>query len=541
MRTAIYARYSSNLQDPRSIEDQVRICQERADREGWTISGVFTDYAISGAVRDRPGLNQLLAHVRGGHTDQVMAEALDRLSRHQGDMSWIYDHVCHAGARIFTLSEGEVAELHIGWVGTQASIFRKNNADKIRRGLSGRVAEGRAAGNIVYGYRKIHRLDSKGEPERGLREPDPEQAAIVRRIIAEYLADDSPLTIARRLNAEGIPSPSGGTWAVSMINGDAKRGNGILCNQIYAGVLVYNRTTMSRDPDTRKRVAQVNPPEKWQRQPVPDLAIVDAETWARVQARKAGTRGLPIVRLKRARKLLSGMVRCGRCGGPMTIRENSSWGCANARTKGTCSNKRKVANEMLQRRVFAGLRTELLSPAAVDRAVARYTAKRKQLVAEAEQLDQRQSKRAAELDKQITNLVTAVASGGDIPELVNALRTARTERAQIDGDRREREAEQMIVMIPAIAQAYRTAVEDVAAVLEGHEQEYAKAQRTLRSLIDHVVVTPASTPRGVEIALVSRLENVIALATGEPANTERTEISLKMVAEEGLEPPTPGL
>lgn len=541
MRTAIYARFSTSLQDLRSIEDQVRICVERADREGWTISGVFTDPAISGAVRDRPGLNQLLEHVKTGQTDQVLAEALDRLSRHQGDMAWLYDHVVHAGARIFTLSEGEVGEMHIGMVGAQASMFRKNNADKIRRGLSGRVAEGRAPGNIVYGYRKVHELDAKGEPIRGLREIDPNQGEIVRRIIAEYLDGDSPLTIARRLNAEGVASPAGGEWAVSAINGDAKRGNGILCNEIYAGVLIYNRTTMSRDPDTRNRLTRLNPVDQWQREPVPHLAIVDAETWARVQARKSGTKGLPIVRLKRPRKLLSGMVHCGLCGAPMVIRDSGMWGCAAARTKGTCTTKRKVGNAQLEQRVIAGLRKDLLSPAMIDAAVSAYTAKRKQLARETAERDRRESARVADLDKQIGNLVTAVATGGDIPELVDALRVARAERNAIDGDRRERGAEQMIILAPAIAKAYRAAIEDLSAVLKDHEREHAAAQRTLRALIDRVIVTPAATPRGVEIELVGRLENVIALATGEPANVDRTDFPLKVVAEEGLEPPTRGL
>ena len=80
MRTAIYARFSTQLQKDSSIEDQVRICTERAEREGWTVTAVFSDYAISGAVRDRPGLNALIEHVRTGGAEQVMAEAIDRLS-----------------------------------------------------------------------------------------------------------------------------------------------------------------------------------------------------------------------------------------------------------------------------------------------------------------------------------------------------------------------------------------------------------------------------------------------------------------------------
>ena len=49
MRTLIYARYSSQLQNSRSIEDQIRVCIERAEQEGWTVIDVFSDAAIGGA------------------------------------------------------------------------------------------------------------------------------------------------------------------------------------------------------------------------------------------------------------------------------------------------------------------------------------------------------------------------------------------------------------------------------------------------------------------------------------------------------------
>ncbi len=40
-RVAIYARFSSALQSEASIEDQLRICRERAEREGWTVTEIF--------------------------------------------------------------------------------------------------------------------------------------------------------------------------------------------------------------------------------------------------------------------------------------------------------------------------------------------------------------------------------------------------------------------------------------------------------------------------------------------------------------------
>lgn len=56
MRAAIYARYSSDLQTDASIEDQIRIVEERAKSEGWTIVNRYTDHGISGASMMRSGI-----------------------------------------------------------------------------------------------------------------------------------------------------------------------------------------------------------------------------------------------------------------------------------------------------------------------------------------------------------------------------------------------------------------------------------------------------------------------------------------------------
>ena len=70
MRAAIYARYSSDLQSAASIDDQVRLCRERALAAGHEIIEVFSDYAISAsALRTRPGMLALMdaARARGEH------------------------------------------------------------------------------------------------------------------------------------------------------------------------------------------------------------------------------------------------------------------------------------------------------------------------------------------------------------------------------------------------------------------------------------------------------------------------------------------
>ena len=55
MRAVIYGRYSSDSQREASIEDQIRRCHALIEKEGWIRTETFTDYAISGAISQRPG------------------------------------------------------------------------------------------------------------------------------------------------------------------------------------------------------------------------------------------------------------------------------------------------------------------------------------------------------------------------------------------------------------------------------------------------------------------------------------------------------
>ena len=105
----VYARYSSDLQREASIEDQIRICRERIEREGWEYFCAYTDRAQSGASALRPAYQKLLEDARRGQFEVVVAEALDRLSRDQEDVAGLLKRLRFAGVRLFTLAEGESA------------------------------------------------------------------------------------------------------------------------------------------------------------------------------------------------------------------------------------------------------------------------------------------------------------------------------------------------------------------------------------------------------------------------------------------------
>ena len=77
-RAALYARYSTDAQREASIDDQVRLCRELAERQSYLIVEVYADHALSGASALRPRYQRLLEDVRAGRFEVVIAEALDR-------------------------------------------------------------------------------------------------------------------------------------------------------------------------------------------------------------------------------------------------------------------------------------------------------------------------------------------------------------------------------------------------------------------------------------------------------------------------------
>ena len=140
MRAVIYARYSSDLQDERSIADQVHLARRYAESRGLAVIAVYQDAAISGASTiNRPGLQRMLVEASASKFDIIVTESLDRLSRGQADIAALYEKLTFNGIRIETLADGAVSEIHVGLKGTMAALFLKDLAQKTLRGQFGRL------------------------------------------------------------------------------------------------------------------------------------------------------------------------------------------------------------------------------------------------------------------------------------------------------------------------------------------------------------------------------------------------------------------
>ena len=545
MRAVIYARYSTDLQREASIEDQIRSCRELIDRSGWAYLHAYADRAISGASSIRPGYQQLLEDARAGAFDIVVAEALDRLSRDQEDIAGLYKQLGFASVKLTTVTEGDITELHVGLKGTMNALFLKDLVVKIRRGQRGRIEQGRSAGNFGYGYDVVREVDARGEPIRGGRCINEHQAAVIRRIFSEFAAGRSPRATAKQLNEQSLPGPSGKSWGPSTIYGNWRRGTGILNNELYRGRLVWNRQRFVRDPDTGKRQARYNPQEAWVAVDVPDLRIVDDDLWQRVKQRQIELRRMAMPQLssrrpadtRRPRYLLSGLVKCGVCGSGYIVVSTTHMACAGARDRGICNNHLRAHRITVERSVLDGLRTHLMRPDLVKAFIHEFNAELNRATATIDREQQLKKQESDTVDRGIREIIEAVKAGFRSPAMAAELATLEARKRDLEAVLKQPPAPRPRIH-PNLADVYRKKVADLHSALN-RDDTRIEAAEILRTLIDEIRLIPEGAQ--LQIELRGDLAAILGFAQKGHPGVRGAGMKIKLVAEEGFEPPTHGL
>ena len=545
MKVAIYARYSSDNQREASIADQFRMCRLHAEKQGWRIVKEYSDHAISGSSLLRPGIQALISDATRGRVDLILAEAMDRLSRDQEDIAGLFKRMSYSDVKMFTLSEGEVSHLHVGLKGTMNALFLKDLADKTRRGQRGRVEAGKSGGGNSYGYDVVKKLDANGEPVRGDRTINEAQAEVVRRIFRDYAAGKSAKTIAFALNRDGIPAPSGGDWGFSTINGNPKRGNGVLNNEMYVGKIVWNRQRFVKDPDTGKRQARPNPESEWVIQEAPELRILDDDLWQAVKARQGenkierddnGDAHVSAINYRRRPKyLFSGLTKCACCGGGYSAISATLIGCSAARNKGTCDNRVNIRRDELESRVLNALRTKLVDPAMFARFCEVFTLEMNRLRMEGRAGIASAEAEIAKIDRELETLLNLILKGS-AADAINAKMVMLEQRKKELALFLAEADEPPPLLHPSMALQYRKRVQQLYEALQAEEEEKrVEAADILRSLVDKIVLTPMDGK--VEIDVQGDLAGILMISaqTKNPALGAGSS-QVKMVAGAGFEP-----
>jgi site-specific DNA recombinase len=477
----------------------------------------------------------MLADAEDHQFDIVIAEDIDRLARGEGDAPKLRQRLEFLGIEIHTCTDGHITKLHAGLKGLMSSLFLDNLVAHTKRGMAGVIRDGRHPGGKIYGYRTM-----SGRP--GELEIVEQEAAIVRRIFERYVAGDTPRQIAGDLNLDRVVPPRGGdTWRASTINGNKRRANGILQSEIYTGVIVWNRLRMLRDPATGRRISRPNDPTEVQRVAAPHLRIITDGTFRAAQARKAERAHVSPSKRKRAKRLLSGLLRCGCCGSGMSVASTSERVrivCTRMHESGTCENRRYYYLDSIERRVVDGLRAKFGTRDAIAYFVDVYNTERKRAskTARRQVLDFQRKLAAAERDlkRAIDMMIRGKISEAEGDQVIPELRRHRDcVKAALESAAKP---PKVVELYPPSVDEYLTAIDKLAEYATGHlrsgDDELA---RCVRKFIDSVTVMPARAGEEPEIKVAGGLASLL------PPESRRSGLPGAVVAGAGIEPATYGL
>lgn len=519
MRAAIYARFSTDLQNEKSTEDQLALCRKFAVARGYTVVAELEDKAKSGAsTHGRQGLEQLLKMAHGGRIDAIIVEALDRLSRDMEDMSGIYKRLSFANVSLIPVDTGHAAgTVEVGLRGLIGQLYREDNVHKIRRGMSGLVRNGLSAGGKIYGY----------EPDRlnkGKLLIKEDEAEIVRRIFEEYVAGRSPRNIAHDLNRDKVPAPRGYRWAASTLNGQADRGAGILRNSIYVGRPTWNKVRMLKNPETGRRISRTNPASEWQTASLPELRLVPDPLWEQVQLKLHARAIIMPAYSRQPKRLLSGLLACGACGSGIAVSGTDKSGkvrvkCSGHTNSRSCPNPRSYYLEKIETMFLDSLAAQLDEPDLLTEYLETYEAERRRLRADIDKKRHKIEGRITEISAEVDRLVDFVAKGvGSAVVWGQKVDELCREKGQLVAELEECEddGKSNVMLHPTVVKEMAKSIVQVRAMLKAHllvgDEPVAQV---IRSAISKVTVVSDPEARdGFHIKVDGRLDAFTTPSSG---------------------------
>ena len=296
---ALYARVSSDRQDvDLSVAAQLRALRDYADKNGYVVVREYVDEAVSGRVDDRPEFNKMIDEARSPRAwfQEVLVWKFSRFTRKREHAVAYKSLLRRRGVRVVSITEhtddtptGNLAE---GIIETVDEFYSEDLATDVRRGMREAASRGFwVSSRTPYGYNRVMVQD--GAKERPRLQPDDVAAPVVRRIFDMAENGMGMLDIARAVNDEDIPSPTGKLWSSTGVNF-------ILRNEVYTGTLVWG--AKSKDEADPVRVEDAFPAI------VPKAQFQSVNKLLRSRASKT-THPRRIA----SSYLLSGLVKCYRC------------------------------------------------------------------------------------------------------------------------------------------------------------------------------------------------------------------------------------
>ncbi|WKN47845.1 recombinase family protein [Nocardioides sp. Arc9.136] len=281
-RAAVYARISSDIEGTGAgVARQVEDCRKLAAGLGWQVAGEYVDNDISAySGKRRPEYERMLADLADGLVDGVLVYHIDRLTRRPIELEEFLGALDRARVRQVKFVTGDTDVFSgdgLMMARVMAAMAAKESADKSRR-----VA------------RKHQQNATEGKPHKGATRPfgyeadfvtvRADEAEVYRQLVARFLAGESTRSLAAWLSANEVPTVTGSDWQTSTLKN-------MLINPRYAGFRVHR--------------GQIAATGQWD-------PIITEEQHRQILAKYAEKKNSG--RRAPQRYLLSGMLRCGKCG-----------------------------------------------------------------------------------------------------------------------------------------------------------------------------------------------------------------------------------
>ncbi len=330
---ALYARVSSDRQDvDLSVAAQLRALRSYAEANGYVVAREYIDEAESGRIADRPQFRKMLdeASRPDAPFHEILVWKFSRFTRKREHAVAFKSMLRKRGIKVVSITEpaddSPTGKLMEAIIESVDEFYSENLAQEVTRGMREAAMRGFWVSTYApYGYKKVSVQD--GAKKRPKLELDPPADGVVGRIFQMALQGKSTLDITKTLNKEGIPTSTGKHWLKSTVHR-------ILSNEAYTGTLVWGVDAKDGVPPVR--VEDAFP------------AIVSQQEYRRV-SRSLRSKAPAKVNPRRASSpyLLSGLLKCEKCGKALTAAEAKSvkytyYVCHSLLKKGsgTCKNPR---------------------------------------------------------------------------------------------------------------------------------------------------------------------------------------------------------
>lgn len=323
---AAYARVSSGKDEMlHSLSSQISYYRDLIQsKPGWRFAGVYADEALTGTRENRENFQRLLADCRAGRVDKILTKSISRFARNTVTLLETVRELKGLGIDVFFEEQnihtmGSDGELLLTILASYAQEESRSASENQKWRVKRNFEEGIPWRSFMLGYRV----------KDGRFEIVPEEAAIVRRIFDDYLAGAGFYLIAKRLNEEGVPNPSGAAWIPSAIQK-------LVRNVNYTGNLLLQKTYSENHITKKMRPNRGELPQYYVENA--HEAIIEPELFMAVQEEIA-RRSAKFNKPDTERKVypFTGLIECSLCGRHYrrkTTACQAVWICSTFNTRG---------------------------------------------------------------------------------------------------------------------------------------------------------------------------------------------------------------